>query len=57
MRLEQLAAAQGATEVWLNSRHSAYGFYERLGYLAEGDEYDSELTGIRHRLMRKQLAV
>lgn len=54
--LEQRAAAEGATQVWLNSRYTAYGFYERLGFIAIGAEFDSELTGIRHRLMRKQLA-
>lgn len=53
--LERRAAAEGATELWLNSRHTAYGFYERLGFLPEGPEFDSELTGIRHRLMRKQI--
>ena len=54
--LEQRAVTEGATEVWLNSRHSAYGFYERLGFVPEGAEFDSELTGIRHRLMRKRVA-
>ena len=53
--LEQRAVAEGAKEVWLNSRHSAYGFYERLGFVHEGAEFDSELTGIRHRLMRKRI--
>ena len=53
--IELRAAEQGADELWLNARDSAYGFYERLGYVAEGEEFVSELTGIPHRLMRKSL--
>lgn len=53
--LESLAAEQGAKELWLNSRSSAYGFYERLGFRKEGMEFESELTGILHTTMRKQL--
>lgn len=53
--LEDLAAEEGARELWLNSRSSAYGFYERLGFVREGDEFESELTGIMHTTMRKRL--
>jgi len=53
--LEALAAEQGAGELWLNSRSSAYGFYERLGFVREGEEFESELTGIMHTTMRKSL--
>jgi len=53
--LETLAAEEGACELWLNSRSTAYGFYERLGYVREGTEFESELTGIMHTTMRKQL--
>jgi GNAT superfamily N-acetyltransferase len=53
--IELRAAEQGAHELWLNARDSAFGFYERLGYIAEGDEFVSELTGIPHRLMRESL--
>lgn len=53
--LEALALEQGANELWLHSRSSAYGFYQRLGFIPEGDEFDSELTGIRHTTMRKPL--
>lgn len=53
--LERIAAREGATELWLNARASAYGFYERLGFVAEGDEFVSALTGIPHRTMRKRL--
>ncbi len=54
--LEALAAEQGARELWLNSRSTAYGFYERLGFVREGEEFESELTGIMHTTMRKRLA-
>jgi GNAT superfamily N-acetyltransferase len=53
--LEQVAAEQGAAETRLDSRDTAYRFYERLGYVAEGEEFISELTGIPHRPMRKRL--
>ncbi len=55
LALEAKAAEEGADAVWLNARHSAYGFYERLGYIAEGDTFVSEVTGIEHRRMRKKL--
>jgi len=53
--LEALAAEEGAQELWLNSRSSAYGFYERLGFVREGEEFESELTGIMHTTMRKRI--
>lgn len=55
LNLETLAAEEGAHELWLNSRSSAYGFYERLGFVREGEEFESELTGIIHTTMRKRL--
>ena len=54
-RLEAIAAGEGATELWLYARDNAWGFYERLGYTAEGEVFVSGLTGIPHRTMRKQL--
>lgn len=53
--LHAVAAAEGAEELWLHSRVSALGFYERLGYAIEGEEFTSVLTGIPHRTMRKRL--
>jgi len=53
--LEWRAADEGAEEVWLNARDNAIAFYERIGYVAEGDVFVSELTGIPHRTMRKAL--
>lgn len=52
----QIASAEGAKALWLNSRHSAYDFYAGLGFVASGDEFDSALTGIPHRYMELQLA-
>ena len=52
---ERVAAEQGAVELWLNARDTAYRFYERLSFVAEGDEFINELTGIPHSLMRKPL--
>ena len=54
--LEEIARREGAGELWLNSRASAYGFYERLGFVGEGEEFVSALTGILHRTMRKRLS-
>jgi predicted GNAT family N-acyltransferase len=53
--LEARAAASGSGEIWLYARENAYRFYERLGYTFDGDTFVSELTGIPHRRMRKQL--
>lgn len=53
--MERRARTEGATEVWLHARDSAYGFYERLGYRFAGDTFVSALTGIPHRTMRKAL--
>jgi predicted GNAT family N-acyltransferase len=53
--VEETALAEGADDLWLHSRESAIGFYERLGYVCEGEPFISTLTGIPHRTMRKQL--
>jgi GNAT superfamily N-acetyltransferase len=55
LALERKAAEEGAQETWLNSRNTAYGFYEVLGYRLEGDEFVSHVTGIPHRAARKRL--
>ena len=49
--LEAEARRQGRPEVRLNAQPSAIPFYDRLGYLAEGPEFDD--AGIPHRHMRK----
>jgi predicted GNAT family N-acyltransferase len=53
--LERLAHAEGAEEIWLHARDSAFGFYGRLGYVFASELFVSELTGIPHRTMRKRL--
>lgn len=49
------ARAAGFSIAVLESQVTAIGFYERLGFVAEGPEYDDG-SGILHRLMRCPLA-
>ncbi len=51
--LEDEARAQGFGEVVLNAQVQVVPFYERLGYVAEGPEFDE--AGIQHRAMRRRL--
>ena len=51
---EARARELDAREIQLDSRRTALGFYARLGFVAEGAEY--EKVGIPHRLMRKRLS-
>jgi predicted GNAT family N-acyltransferase len=52
-RLMDLAAERGFTEVYLNAQTSAAGFYERLGFRADGPEFDE--VGIPHQRMRRSV--
>ena len=47
------ARRQGFSEAVLDSQTYAIPFYERLGFVAEGDEFDD--AGIPHYLMRRRL--
>jgi len=47
------ARGQGFTEAMLDSQSYAIPFYEKLGFVAEGEEFDD--AGIPHRLMRRGL--
>ena len=47
------ARRQGFAEAVLDSQTYAIPFYERLGFVAEGDEFDD--AGIPHYLMRRRL--
>ncbi len=47
------ARRQGFEEAALDSQTYAVPFYERLGFVAEGDEFDD--AGIPHYLMRRPL--
>lgn len=48
------AKARGFVRAELESQTYAIPFYERLGFVAEGPEYDDG-SGIMHRLMRASL--
>jgi predicted GNAT family N-acyltransferase len=52
-RVEQEARASGYTELLLEAQIHALPFYEKLGYIAEGDIFLD--CNIEHRLMRKSL--
>jgi len=52
-QLVGLAEALGLQEVHLNAQVDALGFYERLGFRAEGPEFDE--VGIPHRRMRRRI--
>ncbi|MBI5289408.1 MAG: GNAT family N-acetyltransferase [Chloroflexi bacterium] len=50
--LEREGAAQGLAEFRLSAQLTARGFYDRLGYTADGDVYDE--VGIPHIAMVKR---
>lgn len=50
---EAEAIAQNFSEIMLYARNSAIHFYERLGYVAEGDYFEE--VGVPHIIMRKKL--
>ncbi|WP_370079076.1 GNAT family N-acetyltransferase [Streptacidiphilus sp. MAP12-16] len=52
--IEAEGRARGAAELELHAQVDALGFYERLGYVAEGPEYLD--GGIPHRTMTRSLA-
>ena len=52
--IEDEGRARGGTELELHAQTHALGFYERLGYVAEGPEYLD--GGIPHRTMTRSLA-
>jgi predicted GNAT family N-acyltransferase len=51
--IEQAGRERGARELELHAQVQALGFYERLGYTAEGPVYDD--AGIPHRTMTRVL--
>ncbi|MFG2821301.1 GNAT family N-acetyltransferase [Kitasatospora sp. NPDC048365] len=51
--IEQAGREHGGTELELHAQVQALGFYERLGYTAEGPVYDD--AGIPHRTMTRTL--
>ena len=48
--LMEAARARGDREVALSAQTQAMGFYQRFGFVAEGEQYDD--AGIPHRMMR-----
>jgi predicted GNAT family N-acyltransferase len=52
--LEEETRARGIATLILGAQISAQPFYEAIGYLAYGDEFDD--AGIPHRMMRRNLA-
>jgi predicted GNAT family N-acyltransferase len=46
------ARAMGVTEMMLTAQVPVIGFYERLGFVAEGEVFEE--AGIPHRTMRKR---
>lgn len=53
--LVEHARRAGRREVVLDARRYAIGFYETLGFVAEGPEFISGRTGTPHRVMRLKL--
>jgi predicted GNAT family N-acyltransferase len=51
--LERIAAERGLSEIVLHAQLEAKGFYDRAGYVAEGDVFEE--AGIAHVAMRKRL--
>jgi predicted GNAT family N-acyltransferase len=51
--LAELAGMPGVTEAYLGSQSHATGFYEKLGFAMEGEEFLD--AGIPHRHMRRAL--
>ena len=51
----QKARTLGMNGVYLNAQTHALGFYERLGFVAEGDEFME--AGIPHYRMRHSLTL
>ncbi|HET8707867.1 MAG TPA: GNAT family N-acetyltransferase [Pseudomonadales bacterium] len=47
------AKQQNFSQVWLHAQLHALPFYEKYGFIAEGDIFDD--AGIPHRMMRKTI--
>ena len=48
----RVATASGAALMWCNARVGACGFYEKLGFVAVGDEFELPVAG-KHYVMIK----
>jgi predicted GNAT family N-acyltransferase len=52
-RAAAIAADRGFTEIIVHAQIAVVGFYRRLGYLEEGDQFED--AGIPHIAMRKKI--
>lgn len=50
-----LVRTAGAPLLWANARTTALGFYERLGFLVEGEEFTYGPLELPHRVIRLAL--
>ena len=50
----RVAVAAGAALMWCNARVTARGFYEKLGYVTVGGEFELPASG-KHYMMIKDL--
>ncbi len=48
--LARAFGALGLDSVWCHVRREAYGFYEKMGWVHEGEEFEE--VGVTHRTMR-----
>ena len=53
-RAAAIAADRGFAEIIVHAQIAVVGFYRRLGYVAEGEEFED--AGIPHIAMRKKIA-
>lgn len=54
LTLLNLAKQQGATEIALNARLSAVGFYQKIGFKTCGIQFPSSTTGVIHVPMKQK---
>ena len=47
--------SRGDTVVWANARVPATSFYERAGFTAVGDVFETADTGLPHQMVRRSL--
>lgn len=53
----RIAAARGFTMVWARARDAALAFYERHGFVVEGDGFVDDATQLPHHLISRSIAV
>lgn len=51
----ELAAERGFPMVWARARDAALAFYERHGFVVEGDGFVDDATQLPHHLVTRQL--